>query len=566
MENYSAKGNFKPMYKVFFGLKEKPFKITPDPAFFFMGTNHQDALNHLLYGISQQEGFTLVTGHIGTGKTILCRTLIKELNKEGAKTALILNPSLSEIELLKTINEEFELGKTGNTKKAIIDRLNHFLLEQFSLGKNVVLIIDEAQNLQPEVLEGIRLLSNLETEKTKLIQIVLFGQLELESLLDISRLKQLKQRIAIRYRLKPLAKKEINNYINHRLMIAGSSGKIRFTREAFKLVYKYSSGIPRLINLVCEKALLSCYVSQSFKVTGRSIKEAIKNIEGVNKKRLNSLQSAAGRYAVIVAASLLLISIGAIMGSKQGGTVFFRPDPDSILYAKNKKNIEKITNKPIEKEFDSKGKINDSGQNKSFFLESFTALLRIWGIENDSVAKGMIASKKDVNNLVIFNEAKKFNLEAISLHEPLERIKKYGYPCMLRVKETCSQPYHIALIKLNDMEATVVNPKKGVVRYTIIDLKNIWLGDSIIFWRNLDGITGDLLWGMRGAEVEQIQKRFKEVGYFQDISPTGYFGNYTQLAVRDFQGKHGLEKNGIVGNRTKMVLYRLLAKHSIPGL
>jgi len=566
VENYSAKGNFKPMYKVFFGLKEKPFKITPDPAFFFMGTNHQDALNHLLYGISQQEGFTLVTGHIGTGKTILCRTLIKELNKEGAKTALILNPSLSEIELLKTINEEFELGKTGNTKKAIIDRLNHFLLEQFSLGKNVVLIIDEAQNLQPEVLEGIRLLSNLETEKTKLIQIVLFGQLELESLLDISRLKQLKQRIAIRYRLKPLAKKEINNYINHRLMIAGSSGKIRFTREAFKLVYKYSSGIPRLINLVCEKALLSCYVSQSFKVTGRSIKEAIKNIEGVNKKRLNSLQSAAGRYAVIVAASLLLISIGAIMGSKQGGTVFFRPDPDSILYAKNKKNIEKITNKPIEKEFDSKGKINDSGQNKSFFLESFTALLRIWGIENDSVAKGMIASKKDVNNLVIFNEAKKFNLEAISLHEPLERIKKYGYPCMLRVKETCSQPYHIALIKLNDMEATVVNPKKGVVRYTIIDLKNIWLGDSIIFWRNLDGITGDLLWGMRGAEVEQIQKRFKEVGYFQDISPTGYFGNYTQLAVRDFQGKHGLEKNGIVGNRTKMVLYRLLAKHSIPGL
>lgn len=264
------------MYEGFYGLREKPFNLTPDPKFLFLSEVHKGALGHLLYGIRRKEGFMVITGDIGTGKTTICRVILDRLDK--TKTALVLNPLLSEDELLRTILQDFGIGSQGATKKELIDNLNVFLLGLFPQGYQAVLIIDEAQNLSPSVLEQVRLLSNLETEKEKLLQIVLVGQAELRKKLRMESLKQVNQRISIRYHLGPLRKEEVPRYINHRLMVAGSDGRIQFSKGALKDVYRYSGGIPRLMNLICDRALLAGYTAQTDDIGRKMIKQGIESL------------------------------------------------------------------------------------------------------------------------------------------------------------------------------------------------------------------------------------------------------------------------------------------------
>lgn len=261
------------MYEDFYGLKEKPFSLTPDPRFLYLSESHRFALDHLIYGITQREGFMLITGDVGTGKTTICRTLLERLDEQ-TKTALILNPQMSETELLLSILSEFGITFSSNSKKEIIDRLNQFLLDQLAFGGGAVLIIDEAQNLSLPVLEQIRLLSNLETEKEKLLQIILVGQPELRDKLNLPVLRQLNQRISVRYHLRPLKKNEIKKYIDHRLMVAGSPGNIVFSRRALSLIFKYSGGVPRLVNLLADRAMLGAFSKQSWAITPGLVKTA----------------------------------------------------------------------------------------------------------------------------------------------------------------------------------------------------------------------------------------------------------------------------------------------------
>ncbi len=238
------------MYTSYFGLRENPFNLTPDPRYLFLSPQHSEALNHLIYGINEKKGFIMITGGIGTGKTTICRSLLSTLD-QSVVSALIFNPSISEIELLAIINQEFKIkSRRGRpTKRGYVDALNKFLLKNFAAGRNAVLLIDEAQNLSLNVLEQIRMLSNLETETEKLLQIVLLGQPELRELLASPSLKQLSERITVRYNLKPLDRKDIQNYIEHRLTVAGeNSGRLKFSNGACKTIYEYSKGIPRRIN------------------------------------------------------------------------------------------------------------------------------------------------------------------------------------------------------------------------------------------------------------------------------------------------------------------------------
>jgi general secretion pathway protein A len=267
------------MYTKFYNIREKPFNVTSDPNFLFLSRKHRDALSHLIYGIEERKGFLEITGDIGTGKTTLCRALLNKLD-ENTKTAFVLNPDLSQLQLLQTVMEDFGLVVEKKGKMHIVKQLNRFLLDQLSSGNNVVLIIDEAQNLKPSVLEQIRLLSNLETEKEKLFQIVLVGQPELRNRLDAPQLKQLKQRIAVRYHILPLDRDEVKEYINHRLAVAGSVGDITFDEKALDLIYGYSGGVPRLINIICDKALLLGFVLETKDISFDVIMKAIKEIEG----------------------------------------------------------------------------------------------------------------------------------------------------------------------------------------------------------------------------------------------------------------------------------------------
>ncbi|MEW6101789.1 MAG: AAA family ATPase [Candidatus Omnitrophota bacterium] len=254
------------MYCNYYGFKERPFNVTSDPEFFFLSRKHQEALSHLLYGVTQRKGIIVVTGEIGTGKTTLCRFFLNRLDRN-IKTALILNPYFSEAQLLEAIVKDFGIRARENSRLTLVWELNKFLLNESRRGNNVVLIIDEAQNLKPPLLEQLRLLSNLETEKEKLLQVVLIGQPELNQRLELYELRQLRQRIMVRYHIAPLEPEEIKEYVHHRLKIAGASpSKIIFAQEAFPEIAHFSNGTPRLINALCDRALLAGFAQETSQI------------------------------------------------------------------------------------------------------------------------------------------------------------------------------------------------------------------------------------------------------------------------------------------------------------
>lgn len=267
------------MYLEYYNLKEYPFSITPDPRFLYFAPHHKEAYDHLMYGIKQRKGFIELTGEVGSGKTTLCRAVLANLDNE-VETALILNPSLTETQLLRAMLNDFGLEVKGRDRLAYIEKLNEFLLEQNRERMNVALVIDEAQDLSPQVMEQVRLLSNLETDQQKLIQIVLCGQPELKKRLARPDLRQLRQRITVRYHIPPLAQEDTIMYIRHRLWIAGSDRSIVFDSGAVREIYKYSKGCPRIINAVCDNALLAGYVARTNKIGTGCVKKAVRQLEG----------------------------------------------------------------------------------------------------------------------------------------------------------------------------------------------------------------------------------------------------------------------------------------------
>jgi general secretion pathway protein A len=268
------------VYLDYYGLSEAPFDITPNPRFLFYSAKHREAYNHLLYGIRERKGFVQLTGEVGAGKTTLCRAMLEQLDARYA-TALILNPVMSPEEMVKAIALEYGLPVHGLERLEIISVINQFLLQQVEAGKETVLIIDEAQDLTDELLEQVRLLSNLETDNRKLLQIVLLGQPELRDRLNNPRLRQLRQRITVRYHLLPLSRNEVNQYVHHRLHLCGGNGIPSFTRPALWRVYHYTQGIPRLVNALCDKALMAGFVQQRGSIDFRLINRAVRELEGI---------------------------------------------------------------------------------------------------------------------------------------------------------------------------------------------------------------------------------------------------------------------------------------------
>ena len=276
------------MYKKMYGFSESPFNMTPNSRFFFQSARHTEALSTLVYAIRERKGFVVITGDVGAGKTTVCRALLNQLDTQ-TETALVTNTHLSAKDLLFTILDDFGVEYKPGSKARLLAQLNNYLITQIQEDKNVVLIIDEAQNLSASVLEEVRMLSNLETEHEKLIQIILLGQPELKDTLASNRLRQLRQRIAVFYHLPPLGPEDTRAYILHRLRVASSSDRQYFTDEAINLVYRFSQGVPRLINQICDSALLSGYIYGAEMIDEKIMQEVIKEspiaqIEEINKK------------------------------------------------------------------------------------------------------------------------------------------------------------------------------------------------------------------------------------------------------------------------------------------
>ena len=526
------------MYASYFGLKENPFNLTPDPRFLYHSPFHKEAFDHLLYGINERKGFILITGGIGMGKTTLCRALLDQMD-ESTKSALIFNSFISDLELLQTINHEFgiEMDDALATKKDYIDALNDFLVKTFQEGRNACLLIDEAQNLSISTLEQIRMLSNLETEKEKLIQIVLVGQPELNDILSNSNLKQLNERITVRYDLKGLGLKDIKDYMEHRLIVAGSQGEHHFHKGVYKKIYAYSMGNPRRINAVCDRALLIAYYKEKGRISKKIISQAIQDVKKETSTKTTSETGwTENRTQTVILILILGVSI-YFVGKFQN----YMPD----IYAIQ----QKLQAAPVMPKTESKPDITQKEQTKpskktaSLFLDknnSLTALFNLYK-NDDKYISGM----EEAIGLSLIS----FNLEA----RHLKHLKK---PFRIHIPDLPDQDSlrYLLVLKKDETGPVILNSDNEGIAVSKDFILGYW-GGTISWVYPLKNKHARLMQGMADPDVLELQRTLNNCGY--PVSTTGYFGHKTFNQVLKFQQDFGLIPDGIAGSQTRALMYQM---------
>ena len=569
------------MYETFYGLSEKPFNLTPDPHFLYLSNKHKEAFAHLLYGIKNRSGFVMVTGEIGTGKTTICRSLLSQLDSD-TEVSFIFNPCLSQEELLRKINEDFGIDSCAETVKDLVDELNEYLLERRANGKNCVLVIDEAQNLEPKVLEQIRLLSNLETEKEKLLQIILIGQPELIKHLELAELRQLNQRIIARYHLKPLNQEETLQYIAYRLRVAGGRRKIRFTRASIRAVYKFSDGTPRVINALCDRSLLIGYTLELRDISKAIVKRASKELRGERikqKKDKEPLRRFLPNPTLVMTAILVLLIAKFLIPmqlpqTQQDSITRIPKQEDSIPsrtgmeISKVDAIVEKIDEEPLI-EPTSKEEIPEPGEIElAEFLNTIDpadlrssaslAILRAWDIapvsdcpKDDSLRQ--LQSFAWVNGLAHeVVEASLRQLEVIDMPAFTRMSIDNGFVwlTLLGIEED--------KVRLSaDTGETIAVPKK--------DFKKYYVKQALVLWRNPLSYTPLLKKPMTGKYVRELQEDLKSYGRYSG-NPNGIYDDKTALAIAVMQNEAGLHSDGITGKQTRMLLASWSLKIPTPSL
>ncbi len=552
---------YRNMYNAFFHLKENPFNLTPDPKFLYLSPCHREALEHLLYGIRERKGFIAVTGGIGTGKTTLCRALLNRLD-ESVKTALIFSSIVSDIELLDMINQEFGIdhrdlpaistgakpsdeGQFKTSRKRHIDALNRFLLENFSQGRNAVLLIDEAQNLPFDTLEQIRLLSNLETEKEKLIQIILVGQPELGELLASPSLRQLNERITVRYELRPLDRTEIQSYVEHRLSVAGGQGVIRFTRGTFRRIYEYSRGIPRRINAICDRALLIAYAEESYSLSKNAIDRAAKEVHaGIPDSRPDRIS---GKRSVASAVLILLLILVSVYGGwyfNDDITGFLTAERISAHHSTNHHEPAPVS-EPVkpkdEPVFSAPAAPKD--EMEGFYLDARKSIAGLFELYRD------VVGETDRDRSEEF-----FTVVSLEINpEYYVRLKK-PFRAFVPEREDASGNYLLIREATEEGAMAVNRDRKHMFLSKAFFLRH-WNGSITIIYPDTRERV-NLKMGMKNKEVLRLQNGLQKIGY--PVSPTGEYDDSTLNEVKRFQRNFGLEDDGIAGTKTRALLYQTI--------
>ncbi|MGA3083966.1 MAG: AAA family ATPase [Thermodesulfobacteriota bacterium] len=522
------------MYKEYFGLKENPFSIAPDPHYFYMSKGHREALAHLVYGINSDGGFILITGEVGTGKTTVCRCLLEQL-PENTEIAFILNPKLTVEELLATICDEFGISYPEGNKsnKVFVSAIYEYLLRIPEKGRRAILVIEEAQNLSQEVLEQIRLLTNLETSQRKLLQIILLGQPELREMLAQSQLRQLSQRVTVRYHLGPLSKDETFEYVNHRLSVAGLNRGQLFSKGAMKHLFRLTGGIPRLINLVCDRALLGAYVQAKDQVDRKTLMTAAREAYGKEDPQWMIKPAHPALWAFFIILFFAALTVGYFNWRLQ-------PIPSLKPRAISQK---KFAATPIQEPPSADLEKPNGGTRTGTRNMAYRALLSQWGIPVNPRDRGTPCEQAIEKGLHCLNE--KGGLS------DLQRLNK---PAVLTLVDGKGEEYFAAILSIQDHTATfaIGNETRKV---DIRKIASWWLGEYTLFWKVPSNYKGKLDQGNHGPLVAWIDQQLSIVqGRPAKPEEKLLYNEPMKKEIRAFQITAGLVPDGIMGPRTIICL------------
>lgn len=548
-------------YESYFGFNEPPFSISPDPRYLYLTAGHREALAHLLYGVSEGGGFVLLTGEIGAGKTTVCRCLLQQL-PEDVDVALVLNPKLGVLEFLETICDELDIKVHDNRElsfKLLIDYIYKHLLAAHGQGRNTVLIVDEAQNLSPEVIEHLRLLTNLETDEKKLLQIILIGQPELRSLLAAPGLQQMAQRITARFHLNLLSRAEAQGYIEHRLKVAGSDVRI-FGRRSIRHIWRKSGGVPRLMNAICDRALLGASVANQQKVTIKIARKAAFEVLGEQVGRQRRIVFARPlRYAVLI----LFLAVAAIMAfmyfpkniaiptigsplsgfdTRLAGSELEASGPDRLLPLPEadiaRGAFEAGLNRRGEADFLSGFLDASSADINDFERSAHGHLFKRWGVTYASKSTQMDC-----------DYAKTVGLACLVGRGNLQTLAMLNRPAVLVLQGESGRVFKVALAALGEDRA-IVNVFNNELTVSVDKLRELWTGEYLMIWRPPAGYTRIVKAGMEGDVVEWIARRLAG----SDGEVVRVYGSSLVNRVRLFQQVYGLVPDGEVGPMTLIAI------------
>jgi general secretion pathway protein A len=558
------------MYTKYFGFKEKPFTLTPNPRFIFLSKHHKEAFAHLLYGINSHYGFIELIGEVGTGKTTVLRTLLGQLQDKNYRTALVFNPSLTGVELLRSINGEFGIDASSPYANELLAVLNRFLLEENTNGRTVVLVIDEAQNLDPATLEQIRLISNLETEDDKLIQIILAGQPELEQLLSKPELRQINQRIAVRYRLSPISMEETGDYIRHRMEVAGESGGVSFSRYAIKYIYLYTRGVPRMINILCDRALLIAYGDERRHISAGIVSRAIREILNLPRNRFAPRHTATAIAAAAMVVLLVLVAarwhpgrLMQMMGRSSAlpaGVTAERPLGESTENAPVRRNAPPSTTSDG-RQLSGVAQELLSYDQANTHLHALNALLDSWGAQPYAAAGVRLTTPDTFSRL-----AAKRGLRLTPFRGTFDEAIRFNLPILAVTRVSGDLgAYCLAVTAVRGNSVTVSPALFGRSVLDKKDLAALANGTYYLVWKNIDRIPVTITPGERRNEIGALQRLLKQAGPYHGVSD-GIYGDATAAAVREFQRSRGIAADDMVGELTLAALVSYDRSAGIPSL
>lgn len=516
------------MYKEYFGFIELPFSIAPDPRYLYMSEQHREALAHLLYGVTADGGFVLLTGEIGTGKTTVCRGLLEQI-PDNTDIAFILNPKVSAGELLATVCDELgiQYPEKNQSIKFFVDRINEHLLSTHGKGRKTILIVEEAQNLTADVMEQIRLLTNLETDQKKLLQIIMVGQPELRDILERPGMEQLSQRITARYHLGPLSKKEVDEYINHRLTIAGVNSRL-FPVSLMDRIYGMSRGIPRLINVICDRALLGTYVQGNKTVDKKTLETAAREVlsgSSLNSFRLRPfLWSGISIFLLLIALTMAFVAYNqrhqAAPHATAGGSETTTDVAEHLLVWP--------ADQPIEKSRQM----------------AFQSLAKLWNLNVPVYDETGICGAGRERGLACLHGA-----------ASLEGLKKLNRPAVLNLFDENNRGYYATLVSMKDQTAMVLIASQ-TREIDLSEIKKHWLGDYTLLWKPPEHYREEIYPGSAGAGVEWLDRQIAFIqGEPEKKQWKKIYDGELLRKVKAFQLDRGLKPDGIAGPLTIIHLY-----------